>query len=125
MRRLILAAVLPGLVALLAAAAWIFLSRGSVDGLEVGPGSADQQQTWHDSVALCDRLAGGWRLPGITELLGIYYWRDDIRLHPRTDYWSADVVGGYGFGLNSNLGWLSFDRLADEDHALCVRRLSQ
>lgn len=103
------------------ACVFIYQSRVAVVSLEVAGRSDQAQQNWSDSKQLCEREGAGSRLPSVMELIGIYYWRDDLTLHPATDYWSNLVIANYAFGLNSRRGWLSFDRLNDEDHALCVR----
>jgi hypothetical protein len=77
-----------------------------------------KQITWDEAAGLCIDHAG--RLPSMLELLGLAHFKTDVAFVDRTDYWSADAIGGRAFGLNTRWGWLSFDIKEDTDHMLCV-----
>ena len=95
-------------------------SSGNLNVLQTGK----VEYTWQDANQLCLSQQGNhWRLPEIWELAGLYYFRNDVSFYPRTDYWSQTRLLGYGFGLNSRMGILSYDVLDDEDHVLCVKDL--
>lgn len=76
---------------------------------------------WYKANIACGKTDGGWYLPSITQLLGLFYFNSDTSWNRSTDYWSDTLISGRGFGLNTKLGILSFDMLRDEDHFICVR----
>ena len=84
----------------------------------------EQEKSWQHSELSCKAQKGNWHLPDILELMGIFYFREDIKLNRLTDYWSRSVILGRGFGLNTRYGILSYDVLSDIDHFLCVRDIT-
>ncbi|NNJ91122.1 MAG: hypothetical protein HKP55_05565 [Gammaproteobacteria bacterium] len=76
---------------------------------------------WYKADTACSNMEGGWRLPSISQLVGLFYLNSDTRWKSATDYWSDTRINGRGFGLNTRLGILSFDVLRDQDHFICVR----
>ena len=80
-----------------------------------------EQFTWQEAVQGCNSLDGDWQLPGVYQLLALYYRQDRVPLVTNTDYWSRNSYFGFAFGLNTHSGIASFDRHADTDHYLCVR----
>jgi hypothetical protein len=80
-----------------------------------------EELDWHKANMACSEAAGGWSLPSITQLVGLFYFNHDTHWHKSTDYWSDTLLTGRGFGLNTKLGILSYDVLTDQDHFICVR----
>jgi hypothetical protein len=107
---------------LLIFAALIFFVRASSENLNIVP-TGKVEHTWQDANQFCLSQQHNWRLPNISELTGLYYFRNDVSFYPATDYWSQTRFLGYGFGLNTRTGILSYDVLDDEDHFLCVKGL--
>ena len=80
-----------------------------------------EELDWQNAEAACAQAPGGWQLPSVMQLVGLFYFNPETRWVVSTDYWSNTLISDRGFGLNTSLGILSFDVLKDEDHFICVR----
>jgi len=81
----------------------------------------DEEYNWSEAMSSCIDLKEGWVLPSVLELVGLYYFNNDIRWHKPTDYWSSTRMLNRGFGLNTRFGILSLDAMQDQDHFICIR----
>ncbi len=82
--------------------------------------TAPNQLVWQDANEYCLEEMDSAKLPTIFELVAIAWFRDDIELVKSTDYWSATAIAGWAFGYNTKSRILSFDRINDDDHFLCI-----
>jgi hypothetical protein len=97
-----------------------YLWANQVDQIEVMSITMEELD-WYNADNACSQIGGGWALPSISQLVGLFYFNSNASWNRSTDYWSNTRISDRGFGLNTKLGILSFDVLRDQDHFICVR----
>lgn len=118
---LVISSVAGSFITALLMGGWLYWSVRVSDRLVVS-NVASQQMSWVDASLYCKTLPDKeWRLPSMNELFGLHYGRRH-GLIANTDFWSDSLILERGFGLNTRLGWFSFDHISDDDHVICVRR---
>ncbi len=95
------------------------IASADVSSLKISS-KAPKQLVWQDANEYCREEMDNAKLPTIFELVAIAWFRDDIELVKLTDYWSATEMAGWAFGYNTKSRILSFDRINDDDHFLCI-----
>jgi len=94
---------------------WIFLPPiKALIVIDMG----EPQRNWREAAGYCRQHRA--RLAHIQELLYLY-WSTDFVFTPKTDYWSQTQWRNRALGINTRFGILSYDKIDDEDHAICVQ----